>query len=339
MSPLKSLLIFPNQTNALLTWRRESLGGKDYIVAQGVPLVEGVLNGRFVSAEEFGAFVNDWNGVPVVMRHPKQNGGSARVPQPDVPVIGKFYGAKLDGARLTGEYWLEADKLDNPDGETILSRLSAQKPSETSTGYWAESIPSAGNWNGLDFAFIDQNIHPDHIALLPDEIGACSLADGCGMNRNNQMSKQNAEHPWHRGRPGEVGGSRSDEGGADSETANAARSLTAKADQATKRAMKSSDPKDHARDAHSKAAEMNFQAYYEIKGEDPEAADGFYRAVLDHERTAEIHNKHAGKLQQNAACPTSCTAKSKKHQKDPELLGITSHELEGLTSLAAFVAN
>ena len=181
---MKSLFIFPNQNNALLTWRRESLGGKDYIVAQGVPLVEGVLNGRFVSAEEFGAFINDWNGVPVVMRHPKENGGSARVPKPDVPVIGKFYGAKLDGKRLVGEYWLEADQLDNPDGEMVLSRISAQKPSETSTGYWAESIPSVGNWNGRDFAFVDQNIHPDHIALLPDEIGACSLEDGCGMNRN-----------------------------------------------------------------------------------------------------------------------------------------------------------
>jgi hypothetical protein len=41
-----------------------------------------------------------------------------------------------------------------------------------------------GIWNGRDFAFVDQNIHPDHIALLPDEIGACSLKDGCGMNRN-----------------------------------------------------------------------------------------------------------------------------------------------------------
>ena len=109
---MSSLYIYPNQNNALLTWRRESLDGKDYIVAQSVPLVEGVLNGRFVSAEEFGAFVNDWNGVPVVLRHPKENDGSARVPEPDVPVIGRFYGAKMDGSRLVGEYWLEADKLD-----------------------------------------------------------------------------------------------------------------------------------------------------------------------------------------------------------------------------------
>lgn len=185
------LYIYPNQNNALLTWRRESLGGKDYIVAQGVPLVEGVLNGRFVSAEEFGAFVNDWNDVPIVMRHPKENGGSARVRNPDVPIVGRFYGAQMDGKRLTGEYWLEADKLDNPDGEIILSHLSTQKPSETSTGYWAESIPSVGNWNGRDFAFVDQNIHPDHIALLPDEIGACSLQDGCGMNRNSKDGDMN----------------------------------------------------------------------------------------------------------------------------------------------------
>lgn len=197
---MKSLHIFPNQNNALLTWRRESRDGKDFIVAQSVPLVEGVLNGRFVGAEEFGAFVPDWNDIPIVIRHPKQNGGSARVLDPDVPIVGRFYGAKLDGKRLVGEYWVEEDKLNNPDGEIILARLAAQQPIETSTGYWAESVPIAGSWNGRDFAFVDQNIHPDHIALLPDEIGACSLKDGCGMNRNAKqkggpVSKCNCSSP------------------------------------------------------------------------------------------------------------------------------------------------
>jgi len=283
------------------TWRKETVGDKAYLVVKGVPLVEGVLNGRYVSADEFGAFVKDWDGVPVVMRHPKTNDGSARVASPDVPIVGRFYNAELDGTRLVGEFWLEEDALNSPDGETVITRMKAQLPIELSTGYYAESVPSVGKWNGKEYNLVDQNLHPDHIALLPDEVGACSLDDGCGLNRNRQMSKQNAEHPWHKGRPGKVGGSRSDESDVDSESANTARSLTKKADQATKRAMESGDPKDHAaaRDAHAKAAEANFQVYFEIKKDDPEAAEGFYRAVFDHERTAEIHNKHAGKLKQN----------------------------------------
>jgi hypothetical protein len=325
-----SLLYFhPNQNNALLTWRRESLDGKDYIVAQGVPLVEGVLNGRFVSAEEFGAFVNDWNGVPVVMRHPKQNDGSARVPQPDVPVIGKFYGAKLDGARLTGEYWLEADKLDNPEGEMILSRLAAQKPSETSTGYWAESIPSVGNWNGQDFAFVDQNIHPDHIALLPDEVGACSLADGCGMNRNARQKGELMLNHNSRNRM-----QKNIDGSLEQRTSAIYDAFTAAFGGSNKTAAPAEAPWPVG----------TFETYVVAK------TDGkFYRvgySVDGNEITFESREKWQEVLRveqyvpvQNAACSTSCTAKPKKNRKDPKSLGIPPQELEGLASLVAFVAN
>jgi len=172
--------------NALLSWREESIGDKSYFVVNGVPLVEGVLNGRLVEAKEFGAFVKDWNGVPVVMRHPKSNGGSARVISPDVPVVGRFYNAKLDGTRLVGEFWLDPDMLQEQDGQELISMIKASKPVEISTGYYAESVPTTGQWNGKDYGLVDQNLHPDHIALLPDEIGACSVADGCGLNRNQE---------------------------------------------------------------------------------------------------------------------------------------------------------
>lgn len=171
------------------TWRKETIGDKSYLVVKGVPFVEGVLNGRFVSIDEVGAYPGDWNGIPVVMRHPKQNGGSAQVPFPDVSIVGRFYNAEVDGKRLVGEFWLEEEKLLNdPDGEIVLTRMEAQLPNELSTGYYAESVPSVGKWNGKDYGLVDRNIHPNHIALLPDEIGACSLSDGCGMNRNKQMS-------------------------------------------------------------------------------------------------------------------------------------------------------
>lgn len=171
--------------NALCTWRYETLGDKKYLVVNGVPLVEGVLNQRYVGPDQFGAFVNDWNGVPVVLRHPRANGGSARVPTADVPTIGRFYNAQMDGTRLVGEFWLdEAVLQSSDDGKNLIIKIQSQKPIEVSTGYYAESIPQAGQWNGKEYGLVDQNLHPDHIALLPDEIGACSVKDGCGMNRN-----------------------------------------------------------------------------------------------------------------------------------------------------------
>jgi hypothetical protein len=325
---MPSLYIHPNQNNALLTWRRESLGGKDYIVAQGVPLVEGVLNGRFVSAEEFGAFVNDWNGVPVVMRHPKENDGSARVPQPDVPVIGKFYRARLDGKRLVGEYWLEADKLDNPEGEIILSRLSTQKPSETSTGYWAESIPSEGNWNGRDFAFVDQNIHPDHIALLPDEIGACSLEDGCGMNRNARQKGGPMPTSRHLHE-------------------NADGSLEQRMNEVYEAFMsKHQGGGDMAASGPSESPYIvnTFDSHIVVRVDGSFYRVGYARSSDEitfdprEQWTEVVRVEKYVPVQQNVTGLAGCPA-NKKNQHDPRLLDITSHELEGLASLAAFVAN
>jgi len=77
------------------------------------------------------------------------------------------------------------DNENNQDAALVLERIDNSQEVETSTGYWSESVPQAGNFNGRDYSYVDQKIHPDHIALLTQEAGACSLADGCGLNRNS----------------------------------------------------------------------------------------------------------------------------------------------------------
>lgn len=192
------------------TFREESKSGRSYLVINGVPLAEGVLNGRYVSPTEFGAFAQDWNDIPIVVNHPKYNGGSARVVEPDTPVVGRFYKAAIDNGRLVGEYWLDKGLLEStPEGQSLIQRIMSGEMVENSTGYYSESWPEKGNWNGKPFSFIDKNIHPDHIAILTSEAGACSVADGCGLNRNEleQNGGDGSGHFGHKGRPGEVGGS------------------------------------------------------------------------------------------------------------------------------------
>lgn len=179
--------------NPFSTYRTTTKNGKNYLVVNGVSIIEGVLNKYFVSMDEFGAFVSDWNGVPLVLRHPKENNGSARVPIPDVPVIGNFYGAMLDSdnRRLIGEYWFdETALLATNEGKDIYDSILAGKIIETSTGYYANLENNPGNYNGLPYIGIQREIHPDHIAVLPDEIGACSIRDGCGINRNSDQLLQ-----------------------------------------------------------------------------------------------------------------------------------------------------
>lgn len=175
------------------TFNEVEQGGRAYVVVKGVPLVEGVLNKRFVSKDEFGSFVNDWNDLPLVLRHPKQNGGTARVPSPDVPVIGRFHNAEVVNDKLVGEYWFDKDLLLSTDeGIKIYKRIKDGEKVETSTGYWSVSRKRMGKHNDKDYELVDMGIHPDHIAVLPDEEGACSVHDGCGINRNSKSC--NCEH-------------------------------------------------------------------------------------------------------------------------------------------------
>lgn len=188
--------------NPFATHRTESKDGREFLVVRGVPIVEGVLNNYFVSMDEFGAFTHDWNGVPLVLRHPKHNNGSARVPKPDVPVIGAFYGAMLDTSnrRLIGEYWFDKQLLlSTPEGEQIHNDILAGKVAETSTGYFAAIEQASGTLRGKSYVGIQKNIHPDHIAILPDEKGACSALDGCGVNRNSSVFANCAGCPCQKG--------------------------------------------------------------------------------------------------------------------------------------------
>lgn len=44
-----------------------------------------------------------------------------------------------------------------------------------------------GELNGRGYKTIHRNLLPDHIAILTKEIGACSVKDGCGLNRNSDI--------------------------------------------------------------------------------------------------------------------------------------------------------
>ena len=45
---------------------------------------------------------------------------------------------------------------------------------------------ATGDWNGKAYVGIARNYRPDHLAILPDMKGACSIADGAGLCRNHE---------------------------------------------------------------------------------------------------------------------------------------------------------
>lgn len=170
--------------------RHASLEGRAYLVVPVVPIVAGVLNGYLVPAEEIAAFVDAWNGIPLPVSHPVNDYGdyiSANAPAILEQSIGRFFHARMDGPRLTGELWIDIAKCHRLGGDAAecLRRLEAGEPLEVSTAFYPETVEQAGSYNGIRYEGIHRHLRPDHLALLPHGVGACSWQDGCGAPRTH----------------------------------------------------------------------------------------------------------------------------------------------------------
>ena len=178
---------------------RRTLDGREYAVAPVVAMIAGVRNGELVPADELGKFVGAWEGRPIPLRHPEDGEGrhvTANAPEIiEASVLGSFFGAHMDGDALKGELWLDVAKAQKLGGDALLAlnRLEAGQVMEVSIAYFCDFEQAAGEFGGERYTAIQRNLRPDHVALLPDEIGSCSVADGCGANRVNRLTVNAAE--------------------------------------------------------------------------------------------------------------------------------------------------
>ena len=184
-----SFLTVSIQANEL---RTAVLDEREYLVAPSVPIVEGVLNRIFYPAEEIGAFVEAWNGIPLPIGHPMRNGEYISANSPDVlekEVYGRFFNASMDNDRLRGEMWLDIAKCDKRGGvaKETRQRLEDSVHTEVSVGVFMDYEERSGVFKGEAYDGIARNIRPDHIALLPHAEGACNRENGCGVPRANEQ--------------------------------------------------------------------------------------------------------------------------------------------------------
>lgn len=165
--------------------REESYRGEPYLVAPTALLVEGVHNGDLFLYEEFAAFPGAWNGRPITLRHPIESASSS--PECFASAIGVLFqaDAREEARTLFAESWLHVAALEAAGelGQDVLARLRQQIGIEVSVGVFARKTRRPGTWHGESYTHINQHIVPDHLALLPDQVGACSWRDGCGTPR------------------------------------------------------------------------------------------------------------------------------------------------------------
>tara|TARA_R110000751_G_scaffold152635_1_gene257756 strand:- start:9049 stop:10239 length:1191 start_codon:yes stop_codon:yes gene_type:complete len=171
--------------------RRETLHGRDYIVAPMAMLTEGVHNGSggalYYPEPECRAAVQSWNMRPVVVYHPEINGQGVSACDPDIlekQQVGMVMNTVWDG-KLRAEAWLEESRLGEVDGR-IMDALEQNTMMEVSTGLFTDNEPETGTYRDKPYTHIARNHRPDHLAILPDRVGACSIADGAGLLQLNE---------------------------------------------------------------------------------------------------------------------------------------------------------
>ena len=181
-------------TNLSPKVRHDKMGDKDYLVVPMVMLTEGVHNGSLgpllYTKDELAKLPDTWNMKPVVIYHP--SGNSACDPLViDSQGVGVIMNTKIVEEpkgkgkliKLHAEAWLEESRLKKVD-DRVLNALEKGEMMEVSTGLFTENEEIAGEWEGEKYSAIARNFHADHLAILPDQKGACSLEDGAGLLRN-----------------------------------------------------------------------------------------------------------------------------------------------------------
>lgn len=168
--------------------RTEELDGRTFRVAPVIPAVgDNVMNEALVPTNEWARSLPSWNGRPLPVNHPEQNGMPISANDPAVlerANVGFLFNARLDDDKFKAEIWIDEDKAQRiaPD---VLTALDAGQL-EVSTAYFADDEPEQGEADGKPYRVVHRNLRPDHVALLPNTTGACSWHDGCGAPRTHE---------------------------------------------------------------------------------------------------------------------------------------------------------
>jgi len=186
--------------------REETLGGRDYIVAPLVLAVEGVMNGSagriLYPGSELSRAPQAWDHKPIIVYHP--NGTTANTPDElNAKSVGILLNTHYADGKLKAEAWLEKERLAIVDTRVMVA-IDASVPMEVSTGVYTENEQTAGEFNGDSYDAIARNLVPDHLAILPDQIGACSVLAGAGLLMN-ALSHANIEDRLRLLLTGELG--------------------------------------------------------------------------------------------------------------------------------------
>lgn len=135
----------------------------------------------------------DWNGIPILINHPYKLGQPVSGRDPEIlnkQQVGFVFHTTVDNdSKLKSELWFDEDLTQKVDPQ-VYKHLKAGNPQELSTGLFTHNVPAApgSNYKGNYYTHVATNYRPDHLAVLPNQKGACDLKAGCGVLVNSRLT-------------------------------------------------------------------------------------------------------------------------------------------------------
>ena len=190
---------------ALSKVQKKTLAGRSYLVAPVAMIVEGVFAGNqgpiLYEQSDITKSVASWNHKPITVGHPKRGDQFVSGCLPESiedfgvgMVLNTSWNSRTK--KLRAEAWFDETRLDVvPGGSAINAALAKQEPMEVSTGLFVDKEVFSGQYNGKEFTGKARNFRPDHLAVIVNGVGACSLKDGAGLlvNKDAQVPDVNPQ--------------------------------------------------------------------------------------------------------------------------------------------------
>lgn len=192
MSEIANMEIYVNFALKGYTPLLEVINEVPHYVVPVVMMIEGVHNGSggrtYHSSQELSNSVELWQNIPVTIHHPVIGDEFVSVNEDGIKeeyVVGYISEAIMKDNKLTATLKLNCERLNEISPETAQA-IQNGNIMEVSIGVFTDNEEKEGEWNGETYERIAHNHRPDHLALLPGEVGACSVKDGCGLRVNNE---------------------------------------------------------------------------------------------------------------------------------------------------------
>lgn len=168
--------------------RTEFLEGREHRVVPTAMIAEGVWPGSngpiFYPGQECAKSVPTWNHKLAVVYHPQDKQGNHISASDPIIINTRKVGIILDTRyddKLRTDTWIDVQRANEVD-QRIMKEIDSGRSIECSTGLVMNHVEEKGTYNGVEYGIKGFDFCGDHLAILPDRIGAYSRADGGGLN-------------------------------------------------------------------------------------------------------------------------------------------------------------